>query len=476
MGMSPRGAFVLVAGTFLIAIGLSVRGIGGLIGLLQLFRGVAGGEGEGAGLRELLLPHAFEDFCIFMGAICILAVVVGLPAFRFSAIGGAMKIERKLDKEKVFKGEYCHVTLHVTNTTRTRIDFLEIYDPISEALQLAVGENYITTRIDPGQTISLSYILRTIHRGKFPIGPTRIIIYDRMGFYYEEETVGDATTILVLPEYTDIKRMDALSHRRQIGMLFGIHKTRQIGLGDRFHALRPYVPGDEFRRIDWKAFARTQKLIVREFEIERNIRVMILLDCSGSMGAGIPHNTKLDFAIRAAMLFAHMSLERRDFVGMTIYSDKVHHYIKTNSGKRTFFDILETLALVEPGGVANPLSAVNYVMRRETRPAFFVFLTDLEGARSERIIDGIRKTRSMRHPVTVLAPFGPFFEARLEDLSPVEKALAEAIAEEYLGVRRKVEMALKRFDVEVVNVGPDDFLPIVIREFYNAKKLGKGMM
>jgi len=479
MGMSPRGALVILAGTLLIAIGLAIRGIGGLIGLLQLFgasRVANGGTDVGGGFQSLAIPPAFEDFCIFMGAICILAVVVGLPAFRFSAIGGAIKIERELDREKVFKGDYCHVTLNVTNTTRTRIDFLEIYDPVSEALQLAVGENYITTRIDHGQTLNFSYVLRTTQRGNFKVGPTQIIIYDRMGFYFEEESVGEPTNILVLPEYTDIKRMDALAQRRQIGKLFGVHRTRQIGLGDMFHALRPYLPGDEFRRIDWKAFARTQKLIVREFEIERNIRTMIFLDSSGSMGAGLPNNTKLDFAIRAAMLLAHMSLERKDLVGMAIYSDEVHHYIKTGGRKRIFFDILEALARVEPGGIANPLQAVSYIIRRETRPAFYVFLTDLEGARSERIIDAIRKVRATKNPVTVLAPFGPFFEAKLEDLSPVEKALAEAIAEEYLGVRRKVETALKRFNVDVLNVGPDDFLPLVIREYYTAKKLGKGMM
>ena len=166
MGLSPRGAFVIVSGVLLIAIGLAIRGIGGLIGLLQLFTSVRApsdtGNGDGGlislGLR---LPAAFEDYCIFMGAICILAVVVGLPSFRFSAIGGAIKVDRRLDKEKVFKGEYCHVTLHVTNTTRTRIDFLEIYDPISEAFQLAVGENYITTRIDPASTIAnVSKILK----------------------------------------------------------------------------------------------------------------------------------------------------------------------------------------------------------------------------------------------------------------------------------------------------------------------------
>jgi uncharacterized protein (DUF58 family) len=296
-----------------------------------------------------------------------------------------------------------------------------------------------------------------------------------MGFYFEEEIVGEPTNILVLPEYTDIKRMDALAQRRQIGKAFGIHRTRQIGLGDIFHALRPYHPGDEFRRIDWKAFARTQKLIVREYEIERNIRVMILIDSSGSMGAGLPNNTKLDFAIRAAMLLSHMSLERKDLVGMAVYSDNVHHYIPTSGGKRVFFNILETLAMVEAGGVANPLKAVNYLIRRETRPSFYLILTDLEGARSERILDAVKKIRAARHPVTVIAPFGPFFEAQM-DLSPVEKALAEAIAEEYLSVRKKVETSLKRFDVDVVNVGPDDFLPNIIKEYYNAKQKGKGMM
>ncbi len=117
MGMSPRGAFVIVAGILLIAIGLSFEGIRGLIKYLQLLRGAFGGAETGTPPQELVLPPTFEDFCLFMGAICILAVVVGLPAFRFSAIGGAIKIERELDKEKVFMGEYCHVSLNVMSQT-----------------------------------------------------------------------------------------------------------------------------------------------------------------------------------------------------------------------------------------------------------------------------------------------------------------------------------------------------------------------
>jgi uncharacterized protein (DUF58 family) len=214
--------------------------------------------------------------------------------------------------------------------------------------------------------------------------------------------------------------------------------------------------------------------MVREFEAEKNIRLMVFLDHSGSMGAGIPYNTKLDFAIRSVMLVMKMAEERQDLFGIMTYSDRPTSYLPPGGGKAKFFQLLEILALVEPEGRSDPLAAVDYVMQRLPRATFYVFLTDLESSDSEIFTEAAKRARAAKNHITVISPFGPLFETKLDDLTATERAIAEAIFEEYLGYRKVVEDSLKGLGVEIINVGPDDILPNVIKTYIQGKQTGKG--
>ncbi len=510
--LTSRGAFVAIMGILLMSIGLSVMGIrtaqtmlpmlfseNGFQDLFNQNQGSSSGGGNQAqptagvggqnnattttdpvtnlinGLLEFAsVPESVVDYLMFLGIVMTLAAVVGLPMFRWNANPAVIRVSRKVDKEKTFAGEFVYVEVFIENTSRRRLDFVEIYDAIPDTFELALGENYILTEIGPRQTRKFSYVVRVSTRGVYKIGPTKIILRDKLGFYFEEDTREFYTEILVYPSYEDIRRMESLSKKRQLGKQFGMHKTRQKGMGDDFHSLRRYYPGDEFKKIDWKAFARTNNLMVREFEAEKNIRMIVFLNHSGSMGGGIPNNTKLDFAIRATMLTFHMALERQDLFGFVSYADRVTSFIQPTAGKKNmFFQLLEILALIEPQpGAADPLAAVDYVMRRVPHASFYVFLTDLERDLTNSFTKAVERARAAKNRVTVIAPFGPLFEAKLSDMTVTERAIAEAIAEEYLVYRRQLEERLRRLDVEIINVGPDDMLPTVIKQYMKAKAQG----
>ena len=139
-----------------------------------------------------------------------------------------------------------------------------------------------------------------------------------------------------------------------------------------------------------------------------------------------------------------------------------------------FFQLLEILALVEPQGRSDPLAAVDYVMQRMPRASFYVFLTDLESSDSEIFTEAAKRARSTKNNITVISPFGPLFETKITDLTATERAIAEAIFEEYLGYRKQVEDRLRGLGVEIINVGPDDMLPTVIKTYMEGKQAGKG--
>ncbi|MHA2362628.1 MAG: DUF58 domain-containing protein [Candidatus Hodarchaeales archaeon] len=496
---SPRGRGLIIGGIFLISLGLSLAGVGTLKTMIPIFFGeqdeglfgqlagsediMGGTDGETTNQTDYLtlilqffdVPATIVEYSMFLGTIMLLAVIIGLPTFRLKSNATVIRISRKIDREKAFAGEFVHVSINVTNTSRTRLDFVEIYDGIPETFELAMGENFIITQLGGKDTKEFSYVIRTTTRGVYKIGPTKVIIHGRIGFYYEEDTREYFTEILTYPSYQDIRRMDALNKKRQIGKQFGSHKTKEKGTGDDFHSLRKYYPGDEFKKLDWKAFSRTGELMVREFEMEKNIRMVIFLDHSASMGGGVPNNTKLDFAIRSVMLLMHMAEEAQDVAGLVTFSDFPTSYLAPSGKKGLFFQMLEILALVEPKGSSNPLEAVDYVMQRLPRSSFYIFITDLESSNVGDFLEAAKRAISAKNKIAILSPLGPLFESVM-DLSEVEKAIAEAIMEEFILHRKTVEQALRGLDLDIINVGPDDMLAEVIRAYHEGKNKGFGVM
>ncbi len=450
----------------MISIGLALEGIVPVFDVLVLF------------MQEELL-YGVSDIIIMyfllIGILMVIGTTFGYPIFRIQANTEGITVERVLDKKKCFAGDYIHVRIYVHNKGPNAIDHLEIYDAYPETMDLVLGENYLYTRIGAGAKVEFSYILRTPVRGLYKIGPTKVIIHDRLGFYEEQKIKEDFDEVLVYPSYEDIKKLKTLGAKRQLGRMFGIHKTKLKGTGMEFWGIRDYYPEDAFRYIDWKAFSRTNKLQIREFETEKNIRVMILLDTSQSMEQGLIRNTKLEFSIRSVVLLAHMAQERKDHIGLATYNNRVNTFTKAGQGVSHFNKLLEDLAYCEPKGSSNLTNAVQELVMRTRGRGLLLIISDLEGKRKD-ILDGIRKASAAGFDVIVVSPFGPFFEIQNTRLGPTEKALGEAIAEEYYEIRRRLSKDIQRYRAGVISVGPDDFLVSIINEYIEAKRRGIGLV
>ncbi len=423
-----------------------------------------------SGILLLTSGFSYVNFYLtLLGVYLLVGLVVTLPLFALTANLAGIEVERRLDKAKVFSGDFIRVRVTIKNTSRRHFDFIEIWDQYPETWILALGENFIASRIEPGSSITFSYILQARMRGRYYIGPTEVILRDRLGLHYYKRTLMARTEILVYPTWKDVRRMESLGKQRQLGLMFGAHRTRVVGMGTDFAGFREYVPGDAFRLIDWKTSARRGKLMVKQYEMEKNIQIMCMVDTSGSMGNGYPENTKLEYAIRAAVLLTYMGQERKDLVGTCVFSDRVHAFVPPALSPSHMYDVLEALAIAEPIGWSNFEEAVDYVTKHLTKRTLFIFLTDLEES-PRPLLNAMKSVIARGHKAQIISPFGPWFEAPVGQFGPVERVLAEAVQEELWERRRKITRALARFGIDVVNVGPEDFLPVIIKQYIQAKQ------
>ncbi len=386
-----------------------------------------------------------------------------------------LRVHRELEKEKVFKDDFVHVKVVIENIGRSSFDYLEIRDNFNPQLfRLILGENFISTRIGPKATVRFSYVLEPKVRGEYALGPLSIIVKDRLGFNSLERIVPNSVTdILVYPPYEDIKRIEILGSKRSLQLNYGLQRSKQKGLGSEFYGMRKYVFGDQFRLIDWKASARTQTLIVKEFESERDITVMILVDSSSSMAGGAIENTKFEFAIRACMLLTKVALTRRDSVGVFTFSDKKNlKFLKPGSSEDHFYQVLDFVARVKPEGKCRIFEAIDYFTRRFQKRSLIFIISDLE-ADDKEVTQAIKKLIPFNHTVIIINPFSPWFEIHEIDLSSTDKALAEAISEEMMEHILKIKQELRNLGVNIITVAPDNMMGEVLNNYMEAKKKGR---
>jgi uncharacterized protein (DUF58 family) len=423
----------------------------------------------------LTAGFAFENyFLVYFAILLIFSTVVSLPLFYYQMNIEELHVHRELEKEKVFKDDFVHVKVVVENTGKNSFDFLEIRDYYSpELFRLVLGENFISTRIGPKKQIKFSYILEPKVRGEYPLGPLSLIVKDRLGFNSVERIVPDSVSdILVYPPYEDIKRIEILGSKRSLSQNYGLQRSKQKGLGSEFYGMRKYVFGDQFRLIDWKASARSQKLIVKEFESERDVSVMILVDSSNSMAGGAIENTKFEYAIRACMLLTKVALSRKDNVGVFTYSDKKNfNFLKPGSGEDHFYQVLDFVARVKPQGKSRFVEAMDFLNRRYQKRSLIFIISDLE-ANPKEIGQAIRKLIPFNHTVIIINPFSPWFEIHEIDLSSTDKALAEAISEEMMEHVVGIKQEVRNLGVNIITVGPDDMMNQVLGNYMEAKKKG----
>ncbi|QDG54125.1 DUF58 domain-containing protein [Persicimonas caeni] len=166
-------------------------------------------------------------------------------------------------------------------------------------------------------------------------------------------------------------------------------KTRIVGSGIEFADHRSYSPGDDFRGLDWKVYARTEKLFLRLFEEEEDLYIYFLLDCSRSMLLGEP--TKWDYAKKVAAALGYIGLSNLDRVSIIPFSSKLDGRLPPSRGKAQIYKIFDFLRNLEAGEHTSLEDAFSTFVAQNKRRGIAVVLSDFYDPRGFE--EGLNKLR-----------------------------------------------------------------------------------
>src|SRR5437016_5620696 len=203
-----------------------------------------------------------------------------------------------------------------------------------------------------------------------------------------------------------VQRLDSLALLTRRPMASGRPGRRRsplAGSSMEFSDYRRYAPGDDFRRIDWRAYARLERLSLRVFEAEENLTVTVLVDCSDSMYYGNPPKATLATSLAAAL--AYVALKCEDTVIVGTLTDKLAAYRRAGSGKHAVWSVGEFLSRLPRSGTTDLNRALYDLGRIVTRPGLTIVISDFLAPGGYQA--GIRAVRQLRQEVALLHILAP---------------------------------------------------------------------
>ena len=191
------------------------------------------------------------------------------------------------------------------------------------------------------------------------------------------------------------------------GFITGLHKSPFHGFSAEFSEHRQYRAGDDLKHIDWKIYGRSDRFYVKQYEDETNLRCLIAVDQSASMGYASPGMvTKFAYASYLAAALSYLILQQRDAAGLATFSTDVAQYLPPRSALSYLHQLMGALEQVQPSDSTGTATALHHLAERFTRRGLVVLISDLFDD-PQQILQALRHFRHERHDVLVMHVMDP---------------------------------------------------------------------
>lgn len=191
-----------------------------------------------------------------------------------------------------------------------------------------------------------------------------------------------------------------------LGSVSGRHASPHRGASVEFAEYRKYVPGDDLRRLDWRAYGRSDRFYIKEFEADTNLRMVVVLDTSGSMDFGSVGTTKIEYARRITAALSYLAIQQGDAVGLATVAAGVLQNIPARRNPAHLTTIYDTLEEAGPQGETGLAQVLHELAETTRQRALVVILSDFF-VEPSLLRDCFEHLRFRKHDVTAFHLLDP---------------------------------------------------------------------
>jgi len=374
---------------------------------------------------------------------------------------------RRVFPERLSLAAPTQVAWEVTSRLRrpARVELAEVLplhleaDPASCACALgAGGEARPTARLTGNR------------RGKYLLAAIDVRVLPAGGLWHRQFRLDLPGEVHVYPNLVNLKRYELLVRRGQLQE--GIARLRQVGPGTDFESLRSYTADDEMARIDWKATARQSRLIVRNYQPEREQNVLVALDAGRATAGEFGGISRLDYFVNAALMLAYVVLRQGDWFSLVAFSDHVHSYLPPLRHLKNINQVARALYAVQPRLVESDYGgACRFLSLRSRKRSLVCLMSDvIDRDGSDVLIAYMARFARYHLPLAVVLADPDLHRLARQPLAETDDVFAKAVGIDVLAAREEALAAMRHYGVMVLEADPLALTPHLIGRYLTIKR------
>ncbi len=269
------------------------------------------------GYYEPILYAVGKASLILLAALVIIDILLLYNSSVFK-----LKAERRLPT-KLSNGDDNEIEIYLKNNYKFPVQ-TEIIDEIP--FQFQKRDFLIKKKLQAGQEIHLTYILRPVKRGEYNFGNLNVYVSTVLGIVQKRFVFDTGAKVPVYPSFIQMRKYELKAISNNLTE-YGIKKIRKISNNREFEQIKNYVYGDDFRTVNWKATARRSQLMVNQYQDEKAQRVYSIIDMGRSMKMPFNGMSLLDYAVNAALVISNIAVKKHDKAGLITFSKNIHSIV-----------------------------------------------------------------------------------------------------------------------------------------------------
>ena len=372
--------------------------------------------------------------------------------------------------DRFSNGDENKVTIEITNHRLYKVR-CEMIDELPVQFQ---QRNWLQKfSLSSNENFSFNYFLKPNERGEYFFGIINIFLHGPLNMVIRHIVTGEEKKVAVYPSYMQMKKYQlmAVTNQLQAG---GSRRLRKLGSSLEFEQIKEYVQGDDYRRLNWKATARKNSLMVNNYMDERSQQVVCLIDKGRNMKMPFEGMTLLDYAINATLVLSNIVLLKQDKSGLLTFGKKIDQFIQPDKKPAQINLILQTLYMQQTDFMDSDFESLYvYVRYHLNQRSLLILFTNFESLYSmERQLPYLKQL-SAHHPLLVI-----FFEnteltaLQQQKANNVEDVYYKTIANKFAFEKRQIVKELQKHGIMSLLTPPQKLTANTINKYLELKARG----
>lgn len=340
-------------------------------------------------------------------------------------------------------------------------------------VQFQMRDFKIDCELMPGETKTFRYNLRPTERGEYHFGAIQLFVTSALGMVERQISIQEPFMMACYPSFIRLRQFELMAIHNRLNEL-GIKRIRRIGVSNEFEQIKDYVSGDDVRKVNWKATARSNKLMVNHYRDERSQHVYCILDMGRVMKMPFDGLKLLDYAINASLVISHVAWNKEDKPGVMGFSDGLNFKIKSDNKGNQLLRIQEALYNASSGFRESSFENLfSHIRRNITQRSLLLLFTNFETLNALKRQMKYLKAMASNHLLVVI-----FFEnTELHQLlnkraGSTFEIYEQTIAQKFDYEKRLITHELQKFGIISVYTTPEKLTINALNKYLEIKTRG----